>query len=252
MDVVSSRLSLSAIYLGTALVLTSVVLGVLDAPRPLINVGITIAAFSIVSGVIGSAFGPAARTSLAVVARRPVSTDWGTLNDPRHRVPSHGTHAWGQAYAVDFWRPGHPDQASVLGSGGGFARPESFLAFGQAVRAPVSGRVVVQVDGARDHRCRLGGMARLWFHIEGVVRAFMGPRALFGNYIIIEKTNTEYVLLAHLQRKSSIVTIGDYVQDGQELAKCGNSGNSTEPHVHFQCQDKKRPLFARGMPFKFV
>lgn len=42
---------------------------------------------------------------------------------------------------------------------------------------------------------------------------------------------------------------GDTVREGQVLARCGNSGNSTEPHVHFQLMDHPDLDVARGIPF---
>ena len=49
-----------------------------------------------------------------------------------------------------------------------------------------------------------------------------------------------------------MVRPGDQVVAGQQLARCGNSGNSTEPHLHFQVMDHPRPAFAAGLPFEFA
>ena len=45
------------------------------------------------------------------------------------------------------------------------------------------------------------------------------------------------VALCHLQRNSIQVTRGQRVQTGDALGRCGNSGNSTEPHLHVQAID---------------
>ncbi|GGT06816.1 hypothetical protein GCM10010222_55790 [Streptomyces tanashiensis] len=53
----------------------------------------------------------------------------------------------------------------------------------------------------------------------------------------------------HLSRGSPAVRAGDRVVAGQEPARCGNSGNSSEPHVHFQLMDGPDLDTARGVPF---
>jgi murein DD-endopeptidase MepM/ murein hydrolase activator NlpD len=56
-----------------------------------------------------------------------------------------------------------------------------------------------------------------------------------------------FVLLAHLQSGSIRVSVGQELADGQQIARCGNSGNSTQPHVHVQVMDDADPLVARGV-----
>jgi murein DD-endopeptidase MepM/ murein hydrolase activator NlpD len=60
-----------------------------------------------------------------------------------------------------------------------------------------------------------------------------------------------YAALAHLRRGSLRVRPGDRVAAGQQLAACGNSGNSTEPHLHFQLMDHPSVLLATGLPLRF-
>jgi len=45
---------------------------------------------------------------------------------------------------------------------------------------------------------------------------------------------------------------GQFVRCGEVLARCGNSGNSNEPHVHLQLMDHRLPLIAAGLPFAFT
>ncbi len=40
--------------------------------------------------------------------------------------------------------------------------------------------------------------------------------------------------------------------EGQQIARCGNSGNFSEPHLHFQLMDQPRPSIAAGLPFHFA
>ena len=61
-----------------------------------------------------------------------------------------------------------------------------------------------------------------------------------------------YAALAHLRRGSVRVRPGDRVAAGQPLAECGNSGNSSEPHLHFQLMDHPSVLLAAGLPLRFA
>jgi murein DD-endopeptidase MepM/ murein hydrolase activator NlpD len=54
------------------------------------------------------------------------------------------------------------------------------------------------------------------------------------------------VLLAHLQQRSIAVHAGDRVRCGDVVGNCGNSGNTTAPHLHMQVQDKA-DIFAPGV-----
>jgi murein DD-endopeptidase MepM/ murein hydrolase activator NlpD len=45
---------------------------------------------------------------------------------------------------------------------------------------------------------------------------------------------------------------GDIVRAGSVIAGCGNSGNSSEPHLHMQVMDHPRAVFADGIPFTFA
>ena len=58
----------------------------------------------------------------------------------------------------------------------------------------------------------------------------------FGNTIIIKHGEGFYSKLSHLKKDSFKVAVGDYVYKGTVLARCGSSGRSPEPHLHFQLQ----------------
>ena len=63
-------------------------------------------------------------------------------------------------------------------------------------------------------------------------------KAPAGNHVVLDLGNGEYALLAHLQRGSVRVEAGDRVRAGDVLGLTGNSGNSSEPHLHFHVQDR--------------
>ena len=73
-----------------------------------------------------------------------------------------------------------------------------------------------------------------------------------GNHVIIELPGARaFVALAHLRRGSVDVRVGETIQLGARIGACGNSGNSTEPHVHLQVMDAVNPGLAQGVPFVF-
>jgi murein DD-endopeptidase MepM/ murein hydrolase activator NlpD len=84
------------------------------------------------------------------------------------------------------------------------------------------------------------------------VRELFGPGKVLGNHVVIEIDDGVYAVLAHLRKSSLTVEAGDLVGAGTRIGACGNSGNSTEPHLHFQLMDHRRVLFAAGLPARFT
>jgi len=87
---------------------------------------------------------------------------------------------------------------------------------------------------------------------EGMVRELLGPGRILGNHVVLDLGGGVFAALAHLRRGSLLVRRGDRVAAGQQLAECGNSGNSTEPHLHFQLMDHPSVLQAAGLPLRFT
>lgn len=174
----------------------------------------------------------------------PVRGCWRAVNSPASRVPSHGIHAYGQSYAVDlvFERPEGLT---------GMVRASEFPGFGQPIHAATGGTVVRVRQGQRDHRSRTSGPAMLYLLAEGMLREVLGAGRVVGNHIVVDLGEGRYALYAHLKRHSAMVRPGERVTAGQPIARCGNSGNSSEPHLHFQLMDHARPTFAAGLPFEF-
>ena len=72
-----------------------------------------------------------------------------------------------------------------------------------------------------------------------------------GNHVGIEVAPQEHLFIGPLQPGSVAVRVGDRVKAGQPLARVGNSGNSSEPHVHLHLQDSPRVYFGEAIPFYF-
>lgn len=185
------------------------------------------------------------------VVRPPVTGRWVALSSPASKVPSHGLHAYGQTHAIDLVHVPEGRFTPTFGWSPAMRRPESFPGFGRPVVAPVTGTVVKVHRRERDHRSRDSLPGLLYWLAEGTVRELAGPGRLLGNHVVIEAAPGVYALVAHLRKGSIAVAVGDRVRAGQPIAACGNSGSSTEPHVHLQLMDRPGVLLAAGLPFAF-
>jgi hypothetical protein len=189
----------------------------------------------------------------AVECAPPVRGRWIALNSPADRVPSHGTHAYGQSYAIDIAGEPDPDSRPAFAQMWPvMRRSDAFPGFGAAVLAVADATVVHASDGQRDHLSRnsLPALAYLLL-VENWIRDLAGARWVVGNHVILDLGSGTYALYAHLRRGSLGVSPGERVKEGQPIAHCGNTGNSTEPHVHFQLMDHPDPDVARGIPFRW-
>jgi len=78
-----------------------------------------------------------------------------------------------------------------------------------------------------------------------------GYKAVIGNFVVIQHAGGEFSDYAHLRQGSVKVKAGDKVTRGQVIAQVGHTGNTTEPHLHFQLTDGPDPLYSRGLPIVF-
>ncbi|MGV9985961.1 M23 family metallopeptidase [Streptomyces olivaceus] len=111
------------------------------------------------------------------------------------------------------------------------------------------GVVVATAGRQRVHLSRMSLPAFLFLYLEGFVRSLGWPRHLTGNHVVPDLGDGVHAAFAHLRRGSPRVAAGDRVTAGREIAGCGNSGNSFEPHLHFQLVDGPDVMTARGVPF---
>ena len=190
-----------------------------------------------------------------IILSLPFAGRWLAQNSPARRVPSHGTDLLGERYAIDFVAVDHRhrsadrrDWRTILAT----EPPERFFAFGQPILAPADGRVVAAHDGEIDHEARRSQLTLVPYALSQLARLRQGVGAIAGNYLILALPGREaFVALVHLRAGSLRVAVGDTVTTGQPIAECGNSGNSTQPHVHVQVMDSADLSVARGIPMAF-
>ena len=133
----------------------------------------------------------------------------------------HGALDPSQRYALDLTR---------LGPGGRRAvgiyprRVDAYAGFGGTVVAPLSGLVVAAVDGVPDQRPPRTRLDR--------------P---YGNHVWVARGDTA-VVLAHLARGSVAVRVGERVSVGQPVGRVGNTGSTSEPHLHLHAIAAGEPV----------
>ncbi|WP_265520711.1 M23 family metallopeptidase [Oerskovia flava] len=181
----------------------------------------------------------------------PVRGRWTAINSPADAVPSHGIRAYGQTYAIDVLHPSPAGAATTLGWTGGSRRPETFSSFGEPVHAVADGTVVTASSWRRDHRARTSWPAIVYLLTVESFRDLVGPGGVVGNHVVLDHGDGVFSLYAHLRRGSARVAVGDAVRAGDVLGEVGNSGNTSEPHLHVQLMDRARPLRAAGIPFRW-
>jgi hypothetical protein len=161
----------------------------------------------------------------------PVLGEWTVGNggrDAAHNLHVGNAQQW---YAYDLLRTdaaGHSCPEEAKGNAG-------CLAFGQDVVAPADGTVTFTADGIPDNVA------------PGEMDEYFVP----GNTIGLDHGDGEFSFLCHLEVGTLKVHPGDRVKRGQPLAKVGNSGHSSEPHLHWHLGSNARLGLGHGLPIRF-
>jgi murein DD-endopeptidase MepM/ murein hydrolase activator NlpD len=190
-------------------------------------------------------------TAAPLAMRFPVKGRWlvGAGATP------HTHHRWvtGEEFALDI--------AKLGASGGTYAGKgdamKDYYGWDAPVLAAADGEIVAVVDSHDDN------VAMLRRADESIVdyrkRLFAaqdellvkGVEGIPGNLVVIRHEGDLYSMYAHLKAKSTTVKVGQRVKAGARVGSLGSSGNSTEPHLHFQVCDTPRPLDCAGVPVRF-
>jgi murein DD-endopeptidase len=166
---------------------------------------------------------------------------WLTANGPSnasgHRralIPIGGMPVIAQRFAIDYVRVDTAGRTVT----GDRTRNENFYAENAEAIAVADGIVVATKDSIPEN-------------VPGPTSRAVAItlETVGGNFVILDIGGGRYAFYAHLRPGSLRVRTGDRVRRGQVLGLVGNSGNSTEPHLHFHLADGDSPLGTEGIPY---
>lgn len=161
--------------------------------------------------------------------RLPFNGAWFVYWGGRTIVENYHAAVESQRFAYDFV----VERGGTTHSGDG-SENDQYFCFDLPVLAPGDGVVVAAQDGVPDN-------------VPGVMNADQP----FGNHVIIDHEDGEFSVLVHLQMGTVQVAASDRVRGGDRLGRCGNSGNSSEPHLHYHLQTTATPGDGEGLPAQF-
>ena len=170
-----------------------------------------------------------------VVYTLPFDGEWLVANGGATPKTSHSWDILGQRFALDFVQANEGIPKTHHGRG---TKAEEYFCYGREIRAAADGTVVRVEDRVR--QAFLG-----WGVCDFTARSFVG------NHVIVAHAEGEFALYAHLVRGSVTVAPGDPLNRGQVLGRCGHTGHSTEPHLHFHLQDSADLFQGMGLPVRF-
>ncbi len=155
----------------------------------------------------------------------PFKGEWFTFWGGDTKAQNYHVTVKSQQGAFDFMIQG-PSNRSYQRSG---RRNEDYYAFGKPLYAVCDAEIVAVNTGVHDNP-----------------PGRMNPTEPFGNMITLKTAKDEFIVYAHFEESTIKVKKGDKVVQGQYLGNCGNSGNSSEPHLHFHLQDRANSFQAVG------
>jgi hypothetical protein len=145
-----------------------------------------------------------------------------------------------QRYAIDWVQVQKVDGALTTWKGPE-DKNDSYFCYDQPIYSVAAGKVVGMADGLSENVPHSGKYAYpIGFDNAG------------GNHVVVEIAPHRYVLYAHMRPGTVRVKIGDNVGVGDVLGHVGNTGSSTEPHLHIHIDDQPSFLAGNGVPYEFT
>jgi len=182
-----------------------------------------------------------------IVAAPLRGSDWfaGGANGPdsyhRRALMVEGGHAWlAQRYAIDF-AMFHMVNGKAFTWKGPENQNSSYFCYDQPIYSVAPGKVVEVLDGLPENVPHSGKLAiDLTWQNAG------------GNHVVIDIGFGLYAFYAHMRPGTVAVKQGDVIAAGQLLGHVGNTGSSSEPHLHFHIIDHPQFLSGQGVPYEFA
>ena len=162
----------------------------------------------------------------------------GPANDSGHRrsiSAIDGQIHIAQRFAADWVKVGSNGDSHHDGT----TRNENWWGYGEPIHAVADGEVTQVLDGIPENTPR-------------VLPKQVTLDNIVGNFVILRIAPNRYVTYAHLQTGSIKVAVHDHVTCGTVIARLGNTGQATAPHLHFQVTDGDAVLQSEGVPFIFA
>ncbi|HEY4951497.1 MAG TPA: M23 family metallopeptidase [Candidatus Acidoferrales bacterium] len=184
------------------------------------------------------------KNPVVVISSPLVGQDWVAANGPsnssQHRralIPVNGHAYISQRFAID-WVQVYPDGKTHKGDP---SDNKNYRAYGTEIHAVADGVVTQVGDGIPQNTPGAKSLA-----------VPITLETIGGNHVIMEIGNGLFAFYAHMQPGSLRVKVGDKVTRGQVLGLLGNTGNSSEPHLHFQICNANSELGSEGLPYAFA
>jgi murein DD-endopeptidase MepM/ murein hydrolase activator NlpD len=184
------------------------------------------------------------KNPVVVISPPLTGSDWVAANGPsntsQHRralIPINGHAYISQRFAID-WVQLNADGKTYTGDPSG---NKNYRAYGAEIHAVADGVVTQTKDGLPQNTPGAKSLA-----------VPVSLETIGGNHVIMEIGDGLYAFYAHMQPGSLRVKVGDKVRRGQVLGLLGNTGNSSEPHLHFQICDANSELGSEGLPYAFA
>jgi hypothetical protein len=145
-----------------------------------------------------------------------------------------------QRYAIDWVRYRIVNGVGTTWSGAE-NRNSSYFCYRAPIYSMTSGTVTDVLDGIPENVPHSGKMA-----ID------VNFRNAGGNHVVIYAGYGLYAFYAHMRPGTIKVKVGNHVSPGENLGEVGNSGNSTEPHLHEHIVNRPSFLAGQGVPYEFA